>query len=77
MEGNFKLKIYKGIIEYLLQSTRYTLKNIADLSNASIDSIRAIYCHNVLPREFKSEVQLIKLYQIVLEMNINPKQGGG
>ena len=65
---NTKLQIYKGIIQFILDSTKYTLKNIAELSNSSLDGIRMIYCHNQMPSHFQSEVQLLKLYQIVLEI---------
>ena len=69
MEKNSKLQIYKGIIQYLLESTNYTLKNIADLSHASISSILSIYFHNLLPNNFESEMHLLKLYQIILEID--------
>jgi len=72
-DSSIKLQIYKGIIRYILDSTHYTLKNIADLSGTALDNIRAIYCHDSAPSNFKSEVQLLKLYQIVLELNVNPK----
>lgn len=65
---NTKLQIYKGMIQFILGSTKYTLKNIADLSNSSLDCIRMIYCHNKMPSDFQSELQLLKLYQIVLEI---------
>lgn len=73
MEHQLKLKIYKGMIQYILNSTHYTLKNISDLTDSSIDCIRAMYCHDVVPVGFKSEMQLLRLYQIVLEINMNPK----
>ncbi|KTD20142.1 hypothetical protein [Legionella londiniensis] len=73
MDHHSKLDIYKGMIQYILDSTHYTLKNIADLSGASIENIRAIYCHNAIPSSFKSEMQLMKLYQIILEISTNPK----
>lgn len=65
-----KLNIYKGIIQFILDSTHYTLKNIAELSNTSISSLRSIYCNDTYPANFKSEIQLLKLYQIILEINI-------
>ena len=43
MTKHAKLQIYQGIIQYLLDSTDYDLKNIAVLSNASIKMIRTIY----------------------------------
>lgn len=73
MDHHSRLNIYKGMIQYILDSTSYTLKHIAQLSHSSLDSIRAIYCHDLLPNSFKSEVQLLQLYQIVLEINMNEK----
>jgi hypothetical protein len=64
-----KLQIYKGMIQYLLESTDYSLKNIADLSNSSINNIRLIYCDNQLPSYFPSEYQLVDLYLMILEIN--------
>lgn len=67
MGTNFKLQIYKGMIQYLLGSTNYTLKNIADHTGASIEHLRSIYIGDQMPLYFLSELQLIKLYQIILE----------
>lgn len=65
-----KLQIYQGIIQYLLSSTGYDIKNIASLSNASIKNIRAIYQGHEMPANFSSsEKQLVQLYQMVLELN--------
>jgi hypothetical protein len=69
---NPKLQIYQGIIEYLLESTNYNLKNIAELSHSSIEHLRSIHCQNIVPVDFFSESQLVKLYQIILD--IHPKK---
>ncbi|MGX8726498.1 hypothetical protein ACJEHO_08635 [Legionella pneumophila] len=74
MEMNTKLQIYKGIIQYILESTNYSLQNIADLSNSSIKNIRTIYCDNVVPSNFSSDMQLVRLYQMILEIHIQEKQ---
>ncbi|MDF1929907.1 hypothetical protein PGH45_07340 [Legionella pneumophila] len=74
MEMNTKLQIYKGIIQYILESTNYSLQNIADLSNSSIKNIRTIYCDNVVPSNFSSDIQLVRLYQMILEIHIQEKQ---
>lgn len=71
MEHYSKLNIYKGMIQYILDSTHYTLKHIAQLSHSSLDNIRMIYSHDSVPKGFKSEIELMKLYQIVLEINKN------
>jgi hypothetical protein len=42
MEKTTKTQIYKGMIQYLLESTNYTLKNIADLTDSSLKNIRLI-----------------------------------
>ena len=72
LHPNTKVQIYKGIIQYLLESTNYNLKNIAELSNSSLEHLRSIHCQNMLPTDFLSESQLVKLYQIILD--IHPKK---
>jgi len=69
---NPKLQIYQGIIQYLLDSTNYNLNNIAELSNSTMEHIRSIHCQNTVPADFLSESQLVKLYQIILD--IHPKR---
>ena len=73
MENSSKLQIYKGMIQYLLKSTDYTLKDIAHLSHSSIKNIRSIYCNDLMPLNFSSELQLVKLYHLILELRINEK----
>lgn len=69
-DSSIKLQIYQGIIQYLLDSTGYDLKNIAALSNSTIKSIRSIYHGNEIPPNFSSsEKHLIQLYQMILELN--------
>ncbi len=68
-KNNHKVQIYKGIILYLLDSTHYTLKNIASLTNTSIKALRSIYLYEEIPHYFKSELQLVRLFQIILEIN--------
>jgi histidinol phosphatase-like PHP family hydrolase len=69
MKYPIKVQIYQGMVQYILESTHYTLKNIAQLSHSSLDNIRKIYCCDAAPCDFKSEIELLKLYQIVLEIN--------
>lgn len=71
MESNAKLQIYKGMIQYILESTHYNLKNIADLINSPIRHICSIHCATMMPEDFQSELQLIRLFQIILESNSN------
>lgn len=70
MRTNPKVQIYKGMIQYLLESTHYTLKSIADLSNSSIKNIRIIYREERIPLNFTSELQLVMLYHVILELNL-------
>ncbi|STX50138.1 Uncharacterised protein [Legionella busanensis] len=67
---NCKIQIYKGIIQFLLDSTTYSLKDIADIAETSIKNIRLIYLDEILPSSFTSELKLIKIYQIILEFNL-------
>lgn len=69
MEHETKLVIYRGIIQYLLNKTNYTLKNIAAFSGCSMTQIHSIYSQNLLPKNFTSEIKLIQLFQIILELN--------
>ena len=71
MECKFKITIYKGIIDYLLASTHFTLKDIANHTGSPISSIRSIYLDQKLPQYFPFEMALIRLYQIVLEIQMN------
>ena len=71
MECKFKVNIYKGIIDYLLSSTHFTLRDIANHTGSSISNIRSIYLDQKLPPHFSSERSLIRLYQIVLEIQTN------
>lgn len=71
MKSHAKLQIYKGIIQYLLDETGYTLKHIAELSSSHVSNLRSIYCDGVLPETFKSEHQLVSLYQFVLDIRMD------
>lgn len=68
MENSSKLQVYKGMIQYLLETTNYTLKRIATLSNSSIKNIRSIYSYDQIPPDFPEERQLVQLYQIILDL---------
>lgn len=68
-----KLPIYQGMIRYLLESTHYNLKTIADLSQCSVLSLRSIYFNNVLPAHF-SEMRLVELYHLALGAHLYDKQ---
>ncbi|CZP96131.1 TPA: hypothetical protein U2K26_003431 [Legionella pneumophila] len=67
----FKVTIYKGIIDYLLSSTHFTLKDIANHTGAPISSIRSIYHDQTIPPHFLSEIALTRLYQIILDIQMN------
>ena len=71
MENNSKLQIYKGMIQYLLDSTHYTLKHIAELSSASIKNSLSLYRGNHIPIDFTLELALTNLYLIILETNLS------
>ena len=65
-----KHQIYKGIIQYLLDTTPYTIKNIAELSNSSVKIIRSIYCDNQIPSRVSTELSLVKLYHMIIELHL-------
>ena len=69
MENNSKLLVYKGIIQYLLESTHYTLKNIADLSRSSTFS--AIFDNTFKKiKADKNEHILYKIVDIYIEKDM-------
>lgn len=72
MEQYLRLKVGRGIIQYLLASTNYTLKDIAILSNSSIKQIRAIYNGEDLFTHFSSELNLLDIYRVVLRFDQSP-----
>lgn len=68
---DLKHQIYKGIIDFLLESTPYTIRNVAELTNSSVKMIRSIYCDNQTPLHFSAELNLVKLYHMILELHSN------
>lgn len=73
MDQEQRPTIYKEMIQYILNSTNYTLKNIAEFTNCSVTTIYTIYKEAILPKEFKSELELIKLYHLVIDISITKK----
>ncbi|HAU0262588.1 TPA: hypothetical protein JBF32_09050 [Legionella pneumophila] len=71
MENNFRLQICKSIINYLLESTNYTLKDIAALLNCSIRQLHSIYFDELMPINLYCERDLVRLYHLILELNNN------
>ena len=65
-----KIIIYKGMIQYLLDTTNYSLQRIANLSNSPVAHLQLIYHHNRLPKESKVEMNLLKLYLMVIDMEL-------
>ena len=74
MKHEKKLEIYKGMIQYLIDNTNYSLKSIALLSNSPYSDIRSIYSHDQLPTDFNSELKLVQLFQLILEINLNEER---
>ncbi len=74
MKHEKKLEIYKGMIQYLLDNTNYSLKSIALLSNTTYTDIRSIYSRNEFPTDFSSELKLVQLFQMILEINLNEEK---
>lgn len=71
MFHNQKIVIYRGMIQYLLDSTNYSLQRIANLSNTSIAHLQLIYRCNRLPKNSKVELNLLKLFTTVIDMEQN------
>lgn len=67
MEKNARLQVYQGMIQYLVESTNYNFKNIAELTNTSIKHIRSIY-HGEASPAHQTEMKLLMLYQFILKL---------
>ena len=67
MKDDAKVHIYKGMIQYFIDSTGYSLKRIAHLANSSIGNIQAIYRYNEMPTDFSEELDLVRLYMMILD----------
>ncbi|RUQ81510.1 hypothetical protein [Legionella septentrionalis] len=65
-----KIIIYKEIIQYLLDSTQYSLQRIANLCNSPIYHLQMIFQYNRLPKESKVELNLLKLFLTVIDMEL-------
>ncbi|HHX8757302.1 hypothetical protein ACF0MN_11525 [Legionella pneumophila] len=74
MSHNYKVGIYKGIIQYLLDATNYSLQRIANLSNSPIAYLQLIYHHNRLPQNRSIELNLLKLFVVYIDMEIKREQ---
>lgn len=72
MENHLKLQIYKGIIQYILESTNYSIKNIAELTDSSVETIQSIYLDGQVSSHFFSEHQLVRLFQIIIGLKSRP-----
>lgn len=59
------------MIDHLLTSTHFTLKDIANHTGTPVSTIRSIYLDQKLPKYFSSEIALVKLYQIIIEIQLN------
>ncbi|HFO0107920.1 hypothetical protein SDB36_12550 [Legionella pneumophila serogroup 1] len=74
MSHDYKIGIYKGIIQYLLDATNYSLQRIANLSNSPIAYLQLIYHHNRLPQNRSIELNLLKLFVVYIDMEIKREQ---
>ncbi|HAT6977360.1 TPA: hypothetical protein JAN54_03630 [Legionella pneumophila] len=70
MSHDYKVGIYKGIIQYLLDATNYPLQRIANLSNSPIAYLQLIHHHNRLPQNRSVELNLLKLFVVFIDMEI-------
>ncbi|HAT4426957.1 TPA: hypothetical protein JBB06_03110 [Legionella pneumophila subsp. pneumophila] len=74
MSHDYKIGIFKGIIQYLLDATNYSLQRIANLSNSPIAYLQLIYHHNRLPQNRTIELNLLKLFVVYIDMEIKREQ---
>ena len=70
MFHDHKVSIYKEIIQYLMGSTNYSLQRIANLSNTPVAHLQLIHQFNSLPKNSKAELNLLKLFCTVVDMEL-------
>lgn len=68
-----KVAIYKGMIQYLLDSTNHPLHRLANLSNTPIAHLQLIYHHNRLPQDNNFELKLLKLFMLFIDIELIKK----
>lgn len=69
MEYHVKHEIYRGMIQFILDHTHYNFKTIAHFSNSSLKTIKQLYFSDKYPASFDEELELVKLFQIILEIS--------
>ncbi|HBD7396269.1 hypothetical protein [Legionella longbeachae] len=72
-----KLTIYKEIVQYLLDSTNFSLQRIANLANLSVAHLQLIHHFDRLPKESKVELNLLKLFIMVVDIEHKGKWKAG
>ena len=68
MKTDVRPTIYNGMIQHILNTTDFSIKAIAILARASIDEIQSIYYDNQIQFGFNKEIKLIRLFELILEM---------
>ncbi|MFO2970994.1 hypothetical protein SCO12_05935 [Legionella pneumophila serogroup 10] len=68
MKTDVRPKIYKGMIQHILNTTDLSIKSIAILVRTSIDEIQSIYYDNHIQFGYNKEINLIRLFELILEM---------
>ena len=66
-----KLQIYKHMIQYLMDTTNYSLIDIASLTNANIKTIEEIWNYHTPQLHYNSEHKLVNLFRTIFEINLN------
>lgn len=77
MKEKTKINIYKSMIQYFMDSTDYSLKRIAFLANSSIANIQSIYRYGEMPSSFNEELDLVRLYMMILDSERRRQEFGG
>ncbi|PYB42223.1 hypothetical protein DM455_13025 [Legionella pneumophila] len=68
MKNDVRPKIYKGMIQHILNTTDFSIKAIAILARTSIDEIQSIYSDKQIQFGFSKEINLIRLFELIVEM---------
>ena len=72
MNSDLKIVIFQNMIQYLLETTDYSLERIANLSNVSLKNLRDLQegADGVINVR-RAEINVLKLFTLIIDMEQN------
>ena len=69
MKNSCTVRVYQALIQYILETTDYSLNDIADHLECSPKSLKKIYLYEEMPSDIFPELKLVDLYRFIFEIN--------